>query len=690
MQELRKHPELLAEWGQLFEKLQQNLKFPPARRESRLLPVLPESTMSYAAIPNYGDAAHQLLKIFRQELQESSVLRDWWRRGDLATAGPKIEDFLEKFSQLSQYLGDEIVVSGAMEGRDPSLLIVAEVRKPGLKKFLQQLVTETAGKSKPDVLVLDPQELASAKAAVPGQELTLLVRPDYVVAALDLPALRKFNSHLDQSVRAFVSTPFGKRVARAYEDGVTILAAADLHKILSLVPPGTQASQLDFQRSGFADMKYLVWQHNTVGSQTVSQAELSFTGPRHGPASWLAKPAPLGSLDFVSPKAMLSLTLLLANPAQIFDELKELATASNPNAFASVSAIEQLLNLNLRQDLLSHLGGEVTVELDNITPPLPVWKAYLKVTDPRLLQQTLNALLTATHIPDEQFEEGGLAYHALRIPSSPASVQIGYAFVDGYLTIASSHEALAEAVRLHRSGESLGKSKKFLASLPPNHPQGASALFYQDPIAITTLQLRQFAPDMADSLAQFAKESTPAVICVYGDESAIREASKSGALDVGAALVVGAIAIPNLLRSKIAANEASAVGSVRTVNTAQVTYAAMFPQRGYAPNLATFGADPHGPAAGSADHAGLLDETLANDTCTADAWCTKSGYRFRVTSLCKQHACNEYVVLATPADGNTGTRNFCSTSDGVIHFKPGPPLPAPVSVSECRAWPPLQ
>ncbi len=90
------------------------------------------------------------------------------------------------------------------------------------------------------------------------------------------------------------------------------------------------------------------------------------------------------------------------------------------------------------------------------------------------------------------------------------------------------------------------------------------------------------------------------------------------------------------------------------------------------------------------DHAALLNETLANDSCTSDAWCTRSGFQFRLSSLCKQRVCKEYVVVATPVDNNTGTRRFCSTSDGVIHFKPGPPLASPVTVSECRSWSPLQ
>jgi len=153
--------------------------------------------------------------------------------------------------------------------------------------------------------------------------------------------------------------------------------------------------------------------------------------------------------------------------------------------------------------------------------------------------------------------------------------------------------------------------------------------------------------------------------------------------------VVAAVAIPNLLRSKMAANEASAEGSVRTVNTAQITYAMTYPKRGYAPNLATLGPDPQRAATYLPDHAGLLDESLANESCTDDAWCTKSGFHFRITAVCKRHRCEEYVVVATPIGTNTGTRSFCSTSDGVIRYKTTPPITSPVSVLECRAWAPL-
>ncbi len=691
VQELNaKYPGLLAEFGQLLGKMKENVQFPPARGESRILPLLPESTMSYAAFPNYGVTAQQALQIFRQELQGSAVLRDWWQHGYMATSGPKVEDALDKFYQVSQYLGDEFVVSGAMEGKDSKMLIVAEVRKPGLKKVLQQMVVEFGNKSKSGVRVLDPQELAMVPAMRPVDELLILVRPDFVVGATDLTTLRNFNVRLEQGRRGFASTSFGQRVANAYQGGVTLLAAADIQKLLSQVPLGTKQDQLSFQRSGFADMKYLVWEHTSVAGQDVSQAELSFAGPRQGAAAWLAKPEPLGSLDFVSPKAVAAGTVVLTSPAQIFEDVNEFQSASNPNAFGALTQAEQSLKLSVKEDLLSCLGGEITLELDSLSAPKPEYRAILQVIDPKRLQQTFSTLLAATHMGSEPFDEDGVTYFTVKVPSGQATTEIGYAFVDGYLIIGSSHETVAEAVRLHKSGESLGKSKKFLASLPPNRSVNASALFYQDPIAMTALRLRQSSPEMAGYLSQLTGESSPGVILVDGEKTAIRETSRGGAMDVAATLVVAAIAIPNLLKSRIAANEASAVGMTRTVNTAEVTYQVTYPKRGFAPDLATLGPDPRGPEAYSADHAAMIDDVLGNASCSGDAWCKKSGYNFRLNAVCKVHLCKEYVVVATPIESNTGIRSFCSTSDGVVRFSTQAPLSTPVSATECRTWAPIR
>src|SRR5580692_1261798 len=150
--DLKKYPGLLAELAHLAEALKNNIQLPPVRTESPLLPRLPMTTTYYVALPNYGEIAHQTLETLRQELRASAVLRDWWQHGELSLAGPKLQDFLEKFYEVSQYLGDEVVVSGeagaAHEKSAANFLIVAQLRKPGLKEILEQFLKESSGESR--------------------------------------------------------------------------------------------------------------------------------------------------------------------------------------------------------------------------------------------------------------------------------------------------------------------------------------------------------------------------------------------------------------------------------------------------------------------------------------------------------------------------------------------------------------
>ena len=126
-------------------------------------------------------------------------------------------------------------------------------------------------------------------------------------------------------------------------------------------------------------------------------------------------------------------------------------------------------------------------------------------------------------------------------------------------------------------------------------------------------------------------------------------------------LIIAAIAIPNLLRSKIAANEASGVGSVRTINTAEVSYSSSW-GTGYAVAITNLGG-PAGCIAVAAT-ACLLDPALST------APYTKSGYTFvAVGGNLINNIMNTFEVNASPAvPGTTGQRAFCSDQSGVIKF----------------------
>jgi type II secretory pathway pseudopilin PulG len=163
----------------------------------------------------------------------------------------------------------------------------------------------------------------------------------------------------------------------------------------------------------------------------------------------------------------------------------------------------------------------------------------------------------------------------------------------------------------------------------------------------------------------------------------------SQGVDAGMVLVMAAVAIPNLLRAKNSANESAALGTLRTMVTAQVTYSATYPARGFSRDLARLGVDPVHPDSVTPQHAGLLDSSFAKPSCTVGTWCEKSGYKFTFGPACPRLLCQEFVAIATPAAASSGARNFCATSDGVVRYRVGP-LSDPLSANECRRWVPLQ
>jgi type II secretory pathway pseudopilin PulG len=154
-------------------------------------------------------------------------------------------------------------------------------------------------------------------------------------------------------------------------------------------------------------------------------------------------------------------------------------------------------------------------------------------------------------------------------------------------------------------------------------------------------------------------------------------------------LIIAAIAIPNLMRARQAANSAEAASVVRTVNTTQITYSTIYEKNGYARDLASLGpgAGFKCPASGpNAAHACLLDGVLGNSTCTGSRWCSKDAYRYNLQATCgADGACTEYVFVATPSKAAAGERSFCSTSDAIVRMKPGLVQTAP-SAEECHGW----
>jgi len=123
-------------------------------------------------------------------------------------------------------------------------------------------------------------------------------------------------------------------------------------------------------------------------------------------------------------------------------------------------------------------------------------------------------------------------------------------------------------------------------------------------------------------------------------------------------LVIAAIAVPSFLRSRIAANESAAVASLRTLNSAQISYNSSYPTVGYASLLTSLGGTTCSPP--NSTSACLIDTVLAAGQ--------RSGYNFTLSNVSGTPA-SSYNVIAAPILSNySGIRYFCSYEDAVIRF----------------------
>jgi len=131
-------------------------------------------------------------------------------------------------------------------------------------------------------------------------------------------------------------------------------------------------------------------------------------------------------------------------------------------------------------------------------------------------------------------------------------------------------------------------------------------------------------------------------------------------LVVAVILIIAAIAIPNFLRSRMRANETSAVASLRVIDTAAVTYSITYPDLGFPPQLTTLGGA--NPCSSSSTQSCLIDDLLAQGT--------KAGYSFVWTGDGATPSVS-FTVTGTPqAVGASGQRMFCTDQSGVIHYDP--------------------
>ncbi|MGZ4829751.1 MAG: FecR domain-containing protein, partial [Candidatus Angelobacter sp.] len=444
-QNLDKHLALLAEFAHLSNKLEA-VQFPGLRYQSHVLATLPANTIVFVGIPNLGDAVQQANKLFQQELQESAVLREWWQQAQSAKKdGPEFDEIINYVHDLGQYLGDEIVFSVALNGHDGEPLVVAQVQHDGLKQFIQQEAAKYAG-TKSHIRVVDEQELNQISAQQ-GKQLLVLVRPDFVAAAADAATLKQFVAGLNAGGGGFAGTAFGQRMTAQYKNGTEILFGANLAQMASSHRPRNPEQSSHFALTGLADVEYLIAERKGSGAQVQNHAQLTFVNQRRGLASWLAAPAPIGGLDFVSKDAGAVAAFISKNPADMLDDVLKIGNDSNSNASENIARGESELKIRFHQDLADTLGGEVTVALDGPILPTPSWKIVAEVKDPGRLQATIQQLVTDVNdhakgehpgLALDQGTASGLTFYTIRSTDATKPFEATYTFTDGYMIVGPS------------------------------------------------------------------------------------------------------------------------------------------------------------------------------------------------------------------------------------------------------------
>ncbi|HVO57422.1 MAG TPA: prepilin-type N-terminal cleavage/methylation domain-containing protein [Dongiaceae bacterium] len=125
-------------------------------------------------------------------------------------------------------------------------------------------------------------------------------------------------------------------------------------------------------------------------------------------------------------------------------------------------------------------------------------------------------------------------------------------------------------------------------------------------------------------------------------------------------LIIAAIAIPNLLRARMQANEASAASSLHAVNTAEISYSSSYPTVGFSPSLSSLGSGGTSPCPATSAASCYIDETLAAGT--------KSGYLFSFTPDTNTPA-QHYALNADPTSrGLTGQRSYYTSDTNVTRY----------------------
>jgi hypothetical protein len=496
--------------SQQLDKLRislQQVPLPALRYSSKLLDRLPADTAIYGSIPNLGPYLAQTQALFGQNLAQSPELRSFW-----TSKGGDIDHVIDKLRAASEYLGDEIVLAGfpGENGNMPGMAFLAETKRDGFAEFL--------------------------KKELPG--VTVETRPGLV--AFGTPAaVERLAPALVTPAGGFMGTPFYTRIAEVYRNGAGMMLAADL-------------SQMHNQQAESQGVRYFLAEQKEVNKEMELRATVGFAGERPGIAGWLAAPASMGSLDYVSPEASLVTGFVVKDPKAIVDQLSTVGGNFVGRGEGPANGAE------LTKELAATLGGEFSLSFDGPIFP-PSWKLICEVYDPVAAQAALQHVVEAFNA--ELVKNGkkplrtgtetveGRTYYMIAGADGNALTEAHYTFADGFLIAGPTRALIAKALQTKLAGTSITRSGAFLALEPRDHYANYSALIYENlgkTLAPLAGLLGSFVPPQAhgggrggpNPLAAIS-DMKPLLIGAYAEGDTITVAANGNMLAKGMSNMLG-------------------------------------------------------------------------------------------------------------------------------------------------------
>jgi hypothetical protein len=467
---------------------------PGVRHSTRLLDMMPENTIVYAALPNLTTTIVESHRIMQERINQNAALKQWWDKEQSGHHGPNVDQVINSIREFGDYLGEEIAVSVSLNDKNEPVapVVLAELKNSnGFRGFLEQQVAKYAKSAdKRDIRFVDDPSTATAPTEK-GKTIFVWIQNDLFAAS---PDIQQLQSLARGGTNSFTSSPFHNRIAEVYQQGAGLIVAANLEKIIAQTT-AQRSKEVNGSRHeealnklGVLSVKYLVLDQNQSDGKTHTKASLSFSDAQHGIPSWLAAPGPMGSLEYISPDANVVAGFVVKDPVRLVDDLLGVMETVSPDLKKNLDKQQADHGVDIRKDIATPLGGEFAFAIDGPILPTPSWKMVFEVNDSAHLQQTLERLVGEVNKEAAKFGKAGLvwdradisgrSYYTLR--SADFGVEVNYTYINGYVVMGPSRAMVERSVRSQESGYSLLRSARFTAGLPTDGNANFSAVFYQN------------------------------------------------------------------------------------------------------------------------------------------------------------------------------------------------------------------